>query len=361
MLEYLTHFFARDVEWEGADQAILNLREGLTQRTLASSKDLADAVGDELSYQYALWDGNFTKALEHCRTVLGKLNQEDLRGYRALWLYLAGSAAWLAHQRGDLPDADQVNSYYRKAQAAAPVLRWLAHLQANDTPADSAGPIHLDSATTAIVERLEGVLDRLGTIHDRKFDAEETAILTALLQTDDGKAFEAGHVRLGRLLGYEADNSHDDAAPDPWWVADDTVFVFEDHAEGKPGTVFSATKARQAALHPDWIRENLKLPPTTEIIAVLISPCTRTTRGAIPSLRKVRYWHLDDFCAWAKNAVRVIRDVRRTFPGVGDLAWRTATAARLREANITPQQLKTMIATCCADVMHVESADEEVT
>jgi hypothetical protein len=66
LIEYLNHFFARDAEWEGADQAILSLREGLTQKTLASSKDLADAVSAELAYQYALWNADFTQALEHC-------------------------------------------------------------------------------------------------------------------------------------------------------------------------------------------------------------------------------------------------------------------------------------------------------
>ena len=50
LLDYLTHFFARDADWEGADQAILTHREGLTQKTLAASKDLADAVAAELSY-----------------------------------------------------------------------------------------------------------------------------------------------------------------------------------------------------------------------------------------------------------------------------------------------------------------------
>jgi hypothetical protein len=228
-------------------------------------------------------------------------------------------------------------------------------------PAGIFGPGQLDSATTAIIERLEGVLEQIGTIHDRKFDAEEHAILTALLQTADGKVFEAGHVRLGRLLGYDSENSHDDAAPDPWWIADDTVFVFEDHAQAEATTVVSATKARQVASHPDWIRENLKLQPTTEIIPVLVTPCTKTTRGAIPSLRKVRYWSLDDFCSWAERAVRVIRDIRRTFPGVGDLAWRTAAATHLREAAITPQQLNAMLSTSCADAMQVVNADEEVT
>jgi plasmid stability protein len=353
-----SHFFDRDAAWEAADQAILSLRDRLNQRMMAATKDLAEAVAAELAYQYALWNADFAHALEHCRSVLGKLNHEDLRGYRALWMYLAGSAAWLAHKAGQLPDGETSKDYYRKAQAAAPVLRWLVNLQADRSDDTPEAALHLDSATAAIVERLEVSLEQMGTIHDRKFDAEERAILTALLQTDDGKVFEDGHERLGRVLGYEAGNSHDDAAPDPWWIADDIVFVFEDHAQGQETTTFSASKARQASTHPDWILENLDVPATAEIISVLITPCTTTTTGAIPTLRKVRYWSRDDFCAWAKEALRVIRDLRRTFTGVGSLAWRTEAAARLKEACITPLELKAKLTKSAADVMRVVNSDE---
>jgi hypothetical protein len=360
MLENLNHFFDRDAEWEQADQGILALREGLVQRTLGATNDLADAVAGELAYQYALWNSDYTAALEHCRTVLGKLNHADLRGYRALWLYLAGSAAWLARQAGHLPDDEIAKEYFRKAQAAAPVLRWLVGLRAS-TPSDSTDTIKVDPGAPAIIERIEVVLEELGIIHDRKYDAEERKILDAILQTDDGTAFEGGHERLGKLLGYSAGNSTDEAAPDPWWIADDTIcFVFEDHAEGKKDTVFSARKARQAASHPDWLREHLRLSEGTEIIPVIITPCTKTVKGAIPILRKVRYWSRDDFCSWAKNALQAMRDIRRDFPGVGNLAWRTAAIARLKEAKIAPEQLKDMLSKSAADVMNVVNSEEDV-
>jgi hypothetical protein len=210
------------------------------------------------------------------------------------------------------------------------------------------------------VERLEVALEKLGTIHDRKFDAEERDILAAILQTDDGTAFEGGHERLGQLLGYAAGNSTDDAAPDPWWIGDDTIcFVFEDHAEAKKETVLSVRKARQAVSHPDWLREHLGFSECTEIISVLITPCTKAAKGAIPTLRKVRYWSLDDFCSWAKNALRVIRDIRRDFPGIGNLAWRTAAVARLKEANIAPEQLKHMLSKSAADVMSMVDSEAD--
>ena len=102
MLENLKHFFNQDAEWDRAEKAIVSLRAGSTQHTLAATKELADAAPAELSYQYALWNGDYLGALEECRIVIGKLNHADLRGYRALWLYLAGSSSWLAHRAGQL-------------------------------------------------------------------------------------------------------------------------------------------------------------------------------------------------------------------------------------------------------------------
>jgi hypothetical protein len=359
MLDNLGHFFAQDAEWDLADKAIVALRGALKQHTLAAAKELADAVAAELSYEYAMWNADFAAALEQCRTVIGKLTHADLRGYRALWLYLAGSAAWLAHRGGQLPNDEIAKDYFRKAQAAAPVLRWLVALHVDKkTPAPTASTF--DHSLSANIERLELILESMGTIHDRKYDAEESAILGAILQSDDGLAFENGHERLGRLLGFSAANSAEDAAPDPWWIADDSLcFVFEDHAEGKADTLFSVRKARQAASHPDWIRTTLTLPTDAEVIPVIITPCTRTTKGAIPTLKKLRYWNLDDFRAWATNALRVLREIRRDFPGPGNLAWRTSAAEKLKTASIAPRQLKEMLTRTADQAMKEVDAEEE--
>jgi hypothetical protein len=356
MLENLNHFFDQDPDWDRAEKAIVSLRAGSTQHTLAATKELADAAPAELSYQYALWNGDYLGALEQCRTVIGKLNHTDLRGYRALWLYLAGSSSWLAHRAGQLDTDETAKDYFRKAQAAAPVLRWLIGLGADET-ISAAPPI--EPGLITMIERLEAVLENMGTLHDRKYDAEEKAILTLLLQNSDGKAFEEGHKRLGDLLGYVTDNSSEDGAPDPWWIADDLCLVFEDHAEGKPETIFSVKKARQAASHPQWIRTNIHQISQAEIVSILITPCTQTTKGAMPSLKQVHYWHLDDFRAWMKNSLQVLREIRRDFPGPGNLAWRSAVAQKLKGAKIAPQELKEMLVKTATDCMQVVSAKEE--
>jgi len=358
MIDNLRHFLEQDSQWDEAEKAIIGLRAGLTQRTLAATKELADAVAAELTYQYALWNGDFVGALEQCRAVIGKLVHADLRGYRALWLYLAGSAAWLAHKAHQLSTDEVAKDYFRKAQAAAPVLRWLIGLRADIT--STAAATTIEPRLAAIIERLETVLDSMGTIHDRKYDAEESAILSSILQDSDGIAFEEGHRRLGMVLGFSAGNSSEDAAPDPWWSADDSFcFVFEDHGEGKPDTVFSVRKARQAASHPEWIRENVPELSSAEIVPVLITPCKSTTKGAIPSLKKLRYWQLDHFRAWAKQALQALRDIRRDFPGPGSLTWRVSAAAKLSEAKIAPAEMQRMLDQTAAEAMEVVTGQEE--
>jgi hypothetical protein len=360
MLDNLRHFFDQDSQWDEAEKAIVALRANLTQRTLAAAKELADAVAAELAYQYALWNSDFIGALEQCRAVIGKLVHPDLRGYRALWLYLAGSAAWLAHRAGQLSTDEIAKGYFRKAQAAAPVLRWLVGLHGKTTATPATG-MAVQPRLTSIIERLETVLDNMGTIHDRKYDAEEHAILGLILQDSDGTAFEEGHRRLGTMLGFSAGRSFDDAAPDPWWAADDSFcFVFEDHAEGKPDAIFPVRKARQAASHPEWIRENVPALSGAEVVPVLITPCTSTTKGAIPSLKKLRYWNRDQFRTWAKQALRTLRDIRRDFPGPGSLTWRNSAATKLREAKIAPAEMEKMLAQSAAEAMVVVTGQEEV-
>ncbi len=95
------------------------------------------------------------------------------------------------------------------------------------------------------------------------------------------------------------------------------------------------------------------------VIPVLITPCTSTTEGAVPFLKQVRGWPLEDFRSWVKGALQVLRDLRRDFPGPGNLFWRTDAADRLKAARIAPDALKAMLGKTAADCMQVVSAKEE--
>jgi hypothetical protein len=174
------------------------------------------------------------------------------------------------------------------------------------------------------VERLEALLLKLGTLHEAKYAKHEKAILDGLAASD-ATTFEAAQRDLGEMLGFQAGNQETDAAPDPWWIAGNCCVVFEDHSDAQSTSSLGAVKARQVAGHPNWIKDNkelTKISDGAQILPVLVTPVSRAESGAFPHLSEVAFWSLDDFRAWAKDALSTIRALRRSLGEDGDLVWR---------------------------------------
>lgn len=136
---------------------------------------------------------------------------------------------------------------------------------------------------------------------------------------------------LGEHLGFEAGKKEDDASPDPWWRVGDFAFVFEDHANAGTAAVVDATKARQAASHPDWLREHVPGTAGATIQPVLVTPAAKAKKGAMPHLGRVAFWSLAEFRSWSDKALETVRELRREFLEPGDLAWRAQAAQKLED------------------------------
>ena len=111
--------------------------------------------------------------------------------------------------------------------------------------------------------------------------------------------------------------------------------VFEDHAGGGATTVFGTEKVKQAAMHPDWIRDNVPGADELTVTAILMTLCVKARIGAKPALKKVLYWSLDDFQAWAKAAANTIRELKAKLPPHSDLFWKEEAKDRLHKAGLT--------------------------
>lgn len=321
-------FLQHESEWEEANEFILEVRAKVTQTDFPAMDELANVVRFEINWQKAMWNQDYTTAYEAAREVLGGLNNEKLRGYRALWHYLAGSAAELASVKGYADLKSRARQQFMEAKKAAAGIPWLVALAHNggreQTPEEQN-----QSSVLLQVERLEAYLEQLGTLHNRKFSEQENKIRAGL---NDGSSFEKAQVYLGQHLGYAAAKRESDASPDPWWFVGDIVIVFEDHANAKETTVIDATKARQAASHPDWIRKYVPGASDARIVqSVLVTPCRKAKQGAMPHLERVAYWDLDSFRKWGEQALVTVRDLRRCFREAGDLAWRAKAVHALTE------------------------------
>lgn len=327
--ENMRIFLENGADWEAANNLILNRRGSLVQQPLPAMDELEAAAKLEIDYQARMWGKDYEGALEAAEAILGVLKASELRGYRALWHYLAGSSAWLSAEAMSGAGANGMRArsreQFRASMRAAVDLPWLSKLARFDE-AGTAPPV-ANASLLKQIERVESKLRSLGTQNDRGFARVEKQILEGLY---DHTSFEYAQVLLGELLGFDAGNEETDAAPDPWWIADDICIVFEDYV-GNQGGPLGAEKARQAASHPNWIRSKFAHASEMDILPVLVTPATTARTGAEPHLGTVAYWPANDYREWAKRALIVLRQLRPLI-SKGPLLWRME-AATLFEQN----------------------------
>jgi len=332
ILENFNMFMENNTDWAAADNMIRNAVETFDQTPFPAMDELAAVVGDEVAFQEALWNHDYGTALTAARTILGDLNHKDLRGYRALWHYLAGAAALRLSNAANDGQAQAAQEQFVKAKKAAPSVSWLNTLARAVGALPDEGEKGRSPETLKQVEMLEQQFLSMGTATNQKFEKRAAKILKEL---GTAATFEAAQVELGTMLGFTAGNEESDAAPDPWWLGQKIGIVFEDHADAQETTVFGATKARQASSHPKWIKKNVAGTEDMEIFPILVTPCTKAKSGADPQLDNVRYWALDEFSDWVTRAVAVLRELKGTFPGEGDLLWRADAEQRLETEGLT--------------------------
>ncbi len=330
---------AQGEEWKLAEEDIQALRAAAVQVPPAGIDELAEAAPHEVKYQEAIWRSDYMAALDQCRDVLAKLESPELRGYRALWQYLAGSAAYLAAKNGSPGFEQYARDHFTAAAKAAPDISWLVTLARRSYASGSEHAVsEIDSGAAALgaqIERLEGVFDQHGMLLNHRFE-RKVADVMARLASREAHDFEAGQVGLGELLGFEAGKVEERGSPDPWWRSDDDfIIVFESHSKAGADSILSVGKARQVATHPNWIRDKLPNAKDAKILPVLVTPVSKLEREALPHLIDVRVFRLDDFRTWATTAIATVRRLRETYPGPGNAEWRSAAAIALDNAGAT--------------------------
>ncbi|GJH22668.1 DEAD/DEAH box helicase family protein [Caballeronia novacaledonica] len=328
LLENIDIFLKNGPEWEDANRQIVDDRARLVQEALPAQSDLAGAVGDEIQYQTLMWRQDYQGAAAAAEAVLARLVHPLLKGYRALWNYLAGSAAYLAAQKGSGAMTAKARQHYAEAYKCAPDLSWLA---------DFARSQHIEAAARDAndlyeplrqVERLSAQLARLGTIHERDFARLEQEILSGLQRPE---TFERAQEQLGSFLGFVAGKREEEGSPDPWWISGNGCIVFEDYVDTDATAELDVKKTRQAASHPNWMKQHVEQSVGCSYFPTVVTPARKIRNAATPHAGELLYWEYDDFVAWAAAAIATVRELRETFFDEGDLDWQARAAHTLRE------------------------------
>lgn len=337
LFRYFQMFIENVTEWSIADSAISDDIGHCERRSYPYSEELGEAAAHEIDYQKAMWNQDFHEAFLAAKNVLSKLTHSELRGYRALWHYLAGSAYLrLSEQKND-KHSKIANDNFVQAKKAAPNVVWLNKLirETLASPIDGMAE-EFNSEVANQVEELEKNFVRLGTMTNHRYEKESREILKGL---NDVQQFETAHRDLGSFLGFISGKGKGDAAPDCWWLGEKVGLVFEDHAGGKESTALGAHKALQAANHSKWLNANYEGTKTMTLHPIILSPSTKAQPGAIPQLEGVKYWKLDDFIDWATKSIASLRAIKETFSQEGDLVWRAEASGLLVYHNLTIERI----------------------
>ena len=325
-------FIDQRESWKKANESIIKARNSAVVSELPSRASLASVAPLEVQYVDFMWRHDYTKALDRCRAIIGQLSDEPLKGYQALWNYLAGSAALLASDA--VPGLmGEVDGFYRRAASGATTNWPPRRPSAQATPNDAWSEKNI-----ALLDRFVQRISNLGLGNDVKFEPRVKRVLDGL--NGEPADFENAQIELGNLLGYEAGKLNVQGAPDPHWQADKSlVVVFEDHSDGDPGGTLSIGKARQVAGHERTIRKHLDLNDDADVVTVLVTPASRAAHEALQHLVGVYVVSLEDYKAWAYNALNVIREIRSHMGGNADFESRRRALDMLSMANLLPEHL----------------------
>ena len=331
-VENFKHFFVSDADWEDANGQIVTDIATHTRSPYPGLVELETAVQHEIKYLKQLWRKNYNEAITEGKKIITILKSPDLRGYRALWHYLTG-ATYLKLDKGRNGNyKETAREQFVRARDAAPEITWLTELSQKKPMENGLSDANGSNDVIFQVENLENKLYGFGTIDDYKFEKFSKEVNDSL---DNSKTFEQGQQKLGELLGFVSRNSNEDAAPDPWWICENSGIVFETHADANKTTILGANKARQANNHPNWLREAYSELRDVDIKAILVTPCTTASKGSRSSLKDVLYWPLDEFRLWSKNAIDSVRRLKQSLPPESDLNWRNQAAKELSKNNFT--------------------------
>ncbi|WP_027180606.1 DEAD/DEAH box helicase [Desulfovibrio desulfuricans] len=309
----INSFVEQNKEWKEADTSIISLRDHFNQQPLGAAHELEASVAYEVQYQDKMWNEDFSGAMHASKNVLTHLSGDALRGYRALWNYLNGNAAYLI---SDGSAVEVAKKSYSAAAAAAERLTWLKGLSAI---LDKAAPaVDIDALVSSQIDAIELLFEKLGKSSSKNIEKFFSGIQSGLA-ANDADSFELAQVNLGKLLGLNADNSSDQGAPDPWWFLGYKGIVFEDYTDTENHPTISKRKVLQAKAHPDFLKQKY---PYIQFDSVFCSRTEQIDSAAIPHAKDLMFLNAESLQKWADNAISIMRDIWLKFPGAGNLEWK---------------------------------------
>jgi DNA polymerase III delta prime subunit len=271
-------FYEQGADAEDADRSVRQRREGKRKEEDPAADALMQAVRSEVGFLYDLWKRDYLGALGKAAIVADALSAPGTSAYRSWWLYLAGSAAWLAGEEySDGASTAKARDLFGRAARTSRSVSWFAGLsRVVESEGRTLEPGPLDLVACEAVYRRLTVLGFYGGKFDRRMGE-----LMDLVGRRESSAFERGLEMLGELLGFEAVRPNGEGDPDGVWLLGDRLaIVLEAKSEEAPEHAVSLSVVRQAVSHPSWVRARCRVSSDAEVVNVLVTPRETVDEGA---------------------------------------------------------------------------------
>lgn len=336
-LDLLAVLLEQGDEWHDADEEIRRLRDEAQRRTDAAAAALQDAVSHEVDFNYAMWGGDYPKALERAIAVADALSGEPAAAYRAWWLYQAGAAAWLAHETFGMSGLlAQARELFRRAAATGRAVHWFAELAYGELGEEAN--LALAPHDLQVAERVQAFLRSVGFYGGGL--GRRSAKLRHRLQDSQSTPWEEGVTQLGKMLGFDATRPGGHNDPDSVWIASaEMAIVWEVKSNEDPTGAVGARTAQQAAGHETWVRSRRSLGENAHVLVLLVSDRERLGDGADIHAANVRVVRLDEVRQLAEQTLGALARIRTLGQTVDDVKLRESALDEFRRAELLPSQL----------------------
>jgi len=302
-------FLGREDEWSIAEEDIAKRRNELVKSTQTYVDVLRSIVSTEVQYHYDLWREDYTAALEKATSIVDQLSGEELSGYRALWNYFAGCAAYFLGQSTSRDELVRTAAErFDLASQSSRAILWFAKLSQELNPQKEEEL--RESVLNAIgVDSMNRYLTRLGT-SGAKFD-RIISEHRALINETDADKFDRALTELGRMLGFDTEKPKTKGSPDSVWrLGSNFVLLFESKSNQAAEGGVSVRTCRQAQGHREWVEGRPFFTQNAEITTIVVCPREHLDKDAEPHADELYWAHLNEIRNLFQEAEACLRVIR---------------------------------------------------
>ncbi|WP_148086319.1 DEAD/DEAH box helicase [Micromonospora sp. HM5-17] len=223
-------FLAQGDEWrDNAEPEIAKLRRTASTSPLAGTEYLGKSVSYEIEACRLAWRGSWSDAAGYAEKAANALSgSNEVRHYRALWLYLAAVWFHAAADEGNPTARAAAEALVVRATNASRGTTWLREVE----PADNQ-VVQTGADDTPAVQKVADLLTK--GVKRASHEALLTSINDGLAATEAAK-FEPALSNLGVLLGAEAYKPQGSGRCDSAWCWGERVWLAIEAKSGQDPT-----------------------------------------------------------------------------------------------------------------------------